>query len=107
MLILALRFSSFVRNIILFFIAGGKLAALEEFKIQREELMEKMEDLEQELYDIDRTHKENVYMLERKQVIDKDRSVATKRVQSFPSDQRRQHTQQDAINRLHCNCHAS
>lgn len=63
------------------------MASLEEFKIQREELMEKMDDLEQELYELDRMHKENVYTLERKQVVDKDRSVG-KRTQSFPSNQR-------------------
>lgn len=48
--------------------------------------MAKMDDLEQELYEMDRLHKENVYTLERKQVIDKDRSVA-KFFQSFPSNQ--------------------
>lgn len=52
---------------------GGKLASLEEFKVQREELIAKMNNLEQELMEQERLHKEDVYNLERKQVIDKDR----------------------------------
>ena len=54
---------------------GGKLASLEEFKVQREELIAKMNNLEQELMEQERLHKEDVYNLERKQVIDKDRSA--------------------------------
>ena len=52
---------------------GGKLAALEEFKVQKEDLMAKMAGLEAELTKQEDDHKEEIYKIERKQVVDKDR----------------------------------
>ena len=54
-------------------IPAGKLASLEEFRVQREELIAKFAALEAQLAAQDRAHNETVYQLERKQVIDKDR----------------------------------
>ena len=54
-------------------IPAGKLASLEEFRVQREELMAKFAALEAQLAAQDQAQKETVYQLERKQVIDKDR----------------------------------
>lgn len=52
---------------------GGKLAALEEFKVQKEDLMAKFAMMEEELARKESEHKENLYMLEKKAVMDKDR----------------------------------
>ena len=52
---------------------GGKLAALEEFKVQKEDLMAKFAMMEEELKKKDQDHKENIYNLEKKAVMDKDR----------------------------------
>ena len=52
---------------------GGKLASLEEFKVQREDLMNKMTELEQQLKENEDEHNNDIYSLERKQVVDKDR----------------------------------
>lgn len=54
-------------------ILAGKLASLEEFKVQREDLMTKLSNLEKELIQKDEDQKEEIYKLERKQVVDKDR----------------------------------
>ena len=54
-------------------ISAGKLASLEEFRVQREELMAKFAALEAQLAAQEQASKETVYQLERKQVIDKDR----------------------------------
>jgi hypothetical protein len=52
---------------------GGKLASLEEFRIQREELMAQTAKLESDLLEQANAHREEIYDLEKKQVIDKDR----------------------------------
>ncbi|KAF7240989.1 hypothetical protein EYD10_12424 [Varanus komodoensis] len=52
---------------------SGKLAALEEFRIQKDELMAKFSDLEEQLTRQEENHKEYVYNLEKKTVIDKER----------------------------------
>ena len=52
---------------------GGKLAGLEEFKVQKDQLMNKFGDMEDEMAKKEETFKEEVYSLERKNVIDKDR----------------------------------
>ena len=52
---------------------GGKLASLEDFKVQREELVAKTQALEQALIEEDLAHKDTMYQVERKQVIAKDR----------------------------------
>ncbi|XP_058928674.1 cilia- and flagella-associated protein 157 [Kogia breviceps] len=54
-------------------ILGGKLAALEEFRLQREELMEKFVLLEDQLRKQENEYKEYVHSLEKKSVLDKDR----------------------------------
>ncbi|XP_041368419.1 cilia- and flagella-associated protein 157-like [Gigantopelta aegis] len=54
-------------------ILGGKLASLEEFKVQKEDLMAKFALMEEELKQKDKDHKDSIYSLERKAVIDKDR----------------------------------
>ena len=52
---------------------GGKLASLEEFKVQKEDLMAKFAMMEEELKKQAQEHKENIYTLEKKAVMDKDR----------------------------------
>ena len=52
---------------------GGKLASLEEFKVQKEELMAKFAKMEEELRQKEKDHQDSIYNLERKAVIDKDR----------------------------------
>lgn len=52
---------------------GGKLSSLEEFKVQKEDLMAKMGGLEDNLEDQEKGHQDDIYKLERKQVVDKDR----------------------------------
>lgn len=53
-------------------ISDGKLASLEEFKVQKEDLMNKFAMMEAELAKKEQDHKEAIYALEKKQVIDKD-----------------------------------
>ena len=50
-------------------ILRGKLAALEEFKVQKEDLMAKFAIMEEELKKKDQDHKENIYNLEKKAVM--------------------------------------
>uniref|UniRef100_A0A8D0LAB3 Cilia- and flagella-associated protein 157 n=1 Tax=Sphenodon punctatus TaxID=8508 RepID=A0A8D0LAB3_SPHPU len=52
---------------------SGKLAALEEFRIQKEEYMAKFAALEDQLKKQEEAHKEYTYNLERKVVLDKER----------------------------------
>ncbi|KAM7144397.1 cilia- and flagella-associated protein 157 [Macrochelys suwanniensis] len=52
---------------------SGKLAALEEFRIQKEDLMGKFAAVEEQLKKQEEDHKEYIYNLERKAVLDKDR----------------------------------
>ncbi|XP_038230102.1 cilia- and flagella-associated protein 157 [Dermochelys coriacea] len=52
---------------------SGKLAALEEFRIQKEDLLGKFAALEEQLKKQEENHKEYIYNLERKAVLDKDR----------------------------------
>ncbi|XP_028341640.1 cilia- and flagella-associated protein 157-like [Physeter macrocephalus] len=54
-------------------ILGGKLAALEEFRLQKEELMEKFVLLEDQLRKQENEYKNYVHSLEKKSVLDKDR----------------------------------
>uniref|UniRef100_A0A8C3WQT7 Cilia- and flagella-associated protein 157 n=1 Tax=Catagonus wagneri TaxID=51154 RepID=A0A8C3WQT7_9CETA len=54
-------------------ILGGKLAALEEFRLQKEELTEKFMLMEEQLQKQEREHKDYVHDLEKKSVLDKDR----------------------------------
>nr|XP_055165511.1 cilia- and flagella-associated protein 157 [Nyctereutes procyonoides] len=54
-------------------ILGGKLAALEEFRLQKEELTEKFESLEDQLRKQESEYKDYVYNLEKKSMLDKDR----------------------------------
>lgn len=56
-------------------VLGGKLASLEEFRVQKEDLMAKFAKMEEELEKQQKDHKEVIYNLERKAVVDKDRSV--------------------------------
>jgi hypothetical protein len=57
--------------------SGGKLASLEEFRIQREELLSQTAKLEAMLAEQANAHREAIYELEKKQVIDKDKYVDT------------------------------
>jgi len=52
---------------------GGKLASLEEFRVQREEIMSQTAQLEATFQEQEKIHQEQVYDLEKKQVIEKDR----------------------------------
>uniref|UniRef100_A0A8C5F1N7 Cilia- and flagella-associated protein 157 n=1 Tax=Gopherus evgoodei TaxID=1825980 RepID=A0A8C5F1N7_9SAUR len=52
---------------------SGKLAALEEFRIQKDDLLGKFAALEEQLKKQEEDHKEYIYNLERKAVLDKDR----------------------------------
>ncbi|KAL6036978.1 hypothetical protein STEG23_033512 [Scotinomys teguina] len=52
---------------------GGKLAALEEFRLQKEELTDKYLMLEEQLQKQENEYKDYVYNLEKKSVLDKDR----------------------------------
>ncbi|KAM6182141.1 cilia- and flagella-associated protein 157 [Erethizon dorsatum] len=54
-------------------ILGGKLASLEEFRLQKEELMDKFLSLEDQLQKQESEYKDYVYNLEKKSVLDKDR----------------------------------
>ncbi|XP_040487871.1 cilia- and flagella-associated protein 157 [Ursus maritimus] len=54
-------------------ILGGKLAALEEFRLQKEELTDKFASLEDQLRKQESEYKDYVYNLEKKSVLDKDR----------------------------------
>ena len=54
-------------------VLGGKLASLEEFRVQKEDLMAKFAKMEIELETQQKHHKEIIYNLERKAVVDKDR----------------------------------
>ncbi|XP_004849373.1 cilia- and flagella-associated protein 157 [Heterocephalus glaber] len=54
-------------------VLGGKLAALEEFRLQKEELMDKFSSLEDQLQKQESEYKDSVYNLEKKSVLDKDR----------------------------------
>ncbi|XP_043576370.1 cilia- and flagella-associated protein 157 [Chiloscyllium plagiosum] len=54
-------------------ILAGKLDALEEFRVHKEELMAKFASLEEQLKHQDEEHNEIIYDLERKAVVDKDR----------------------------------
>ena len=56
-----------------FDILGGKLASLEEFRVQKEDLLAKFASMEEKLKEQEDDHKEVIYSLERKQVVDKDR----------------------------------
>lgn len=53
--------------------AGSKLAALEEFRLQKEELTEKFTQLEEQLHKQDSEYKEHIYNVEKKSMMDKDR----------------------------------
>ncbi|XP_075041193.1 cilia- and flagella-associated protein 157 [Mixophyes fleayi] len=52
---------------------AGKLASLEEFRVQKEELMAKFAALEEKLRTQEEEHKDTMYKLEKKGVLDKDR----------------------------------
>lgn len=54
-------------------ILNGKLASLEEFRMQKDDLMAKFAMMENELEEMDKNHKQSIYELEKKQIIDKDR----------------------------------
>ncbi|KAM8803533.1 cilia- and flagella-associated protein 157 isoform 1-T1 [Rhynchonycteris naso] len=54
-------------------VLGGKLAALEEFRLQKEELTDKFTSLEDQLQKQEKEYKDYVYNLEKKSVLDKDR----------------------------------
>jgi len=58
---------------------GGKLASLEEFRVQRQELLSQTAQLEAALQEQEKIHQRQIYELEKKQVIEKDR-CSTQRV---------------------------
>ncbi|XP_061429552.1 uncharacterized protein LOC133356189 [Lethenteron reissneri] len=77
---------------------AGKLASLEEFRVQKEELLEKFTALEAELQRRDEEHKDEVYSLERHSVIQRDRlkKEMVSRVNCVASEFRRASTRQMA-----------
>jgi len=58
---------------VLAFSVGGKLASLEEFRVQRQELMTETAKLEATLQEQERIHQQQIYDLEKKQIVDTDR----------------------------------
>nr|XP_056716151.1 cilia- and flagella-associated protein 157 [Euleptes europaea] len=54
-------------------VLSGKLASLEEFRVQKDELMGRFADLEEQLKKQEADHKEYIYNLEKKAVVDKER----------------------------------
>ncbi|KAM6169977.1 cilia- and flagella-associated protein 157-like [Rhynchocyon petersi] len=54
-------------------ILGGKLAALEEFRLQKEEITDKFMTIEDQLQKQEDKYKDYVYNLEKKSVLDRDR----------------------------------
>jgi len=58
---------------LLVYCTGGKLASLEEFQVQRQELLNETAQLEATLQEQEKIHQSEIYDLEKKQVIDKDR----------------------------------
>lgn len=54
-------------------ILGGKLASLEEFRVQRAALTRKSEDMHRHIREQEAYYKEQIYQLERKAVLDKDK----------------------------------
>lgn len=52
---------------------NGKLNSLEEFRIQKDELMAKFDQQETELREQSQRHKETIYELEKQQILDKDK----------------------------------
>jgi len=65
--------ASTVHKVLGMYFTGGKLASLEEFRVQREELMTQTAQLEATLQEQEKIHQEQMYDLEKKQVIDNDR----------------------------------
>lgn len=53
--------------------AGGKLAALEEFRLQKEELTERFTLLEEQLRRQETEYRDHMYRLEKKSALDRDR----------------------------------
>ncbi|KAM7355412.1 cilia- and flagella-associated protein 157 [Cochliomyia hominivorax] len=51
---------------------NGKLNSLDEFRIQRDVLLAKFDDQEQQLKEKDRSHQETIYNIEQKAVVEKD-----------------------------------
>lgn len=54
-------------------VLGGKLASLEEFRVQKEELLAKFAKLQDQLVEQEQAHNDQIYNLEKKAVVDKDR----------------------------------
>ncbi|XP_018113460.1 cilia- and flagella-associated protein 157 isoform X2 [Xenopus laevis] len=77
---------------------AGKLASLEEFRVQKEELMGKFATLEEKLKDQEQEHKETMYILEKKAVLDKDRlkKEMVQRVSTVAAEFRRESNNQMA-----------
>lgn len=53
----------------------AKLTALEEFKSQKEELLAKLESLENQIRFLENDHEDKLNEIEKKVIIDKDRLV--------------------------------
>ena len=68
-----LTMHAFIQKVLGLCCIGGKLASLEEFRVQRNELMSETSQLEATLQEQERIHQAQVYDLEKKQVIEKDR----------------------------------
>ena len=51
----------------------AKLAALDEFKTQKEDLLAKLVELEQKIRFLELEHQDKLYDIEKKMVLDKDR----------------------------------
>ncbi|XP_063792697.1 cilia- and flagella-associated protein 157 [Pseudophryne corroboree] len=70
---------------------AGKLASLEEFREQKEELMDKFAALEEKLRKQEEEHKDTMYKLDKKAVLDKDRlkKEMVQRVNSVADEFRR------------------
>lgn len=58
-----------------FLLTAGKLASLEDFQMQKDELMVQMESLKEQLEQQKQEHQTVLYNLEKKAVLDNDRSV--------------------------------
>lgn len=56
--------------------AAGKLASVEEFRVQKEELMGRLTEMEEQLEKQGQEHQTTISNLEKKAVVDKDRLLS-------------------------------